>query len=588
MSRFAVTKLKLSTFRIPLFVPLVLAMASPLAVGQETKVADTKPAAKPEFIPVTDPLTVAKCGTCHTVGADGNMSRISAIRTTPEGWEEAIKRMVRLNGLQLTPDDARKILRYLSDAHGLAPEEAARVEYFLEHRQIDEKMPDADVQHACASCHALAKPLSWRRTPEDWDLLKNMHVAFFPSIDSAFRRPGAGGVGGRAEAAAPTADGVPPKQPVDLALAYMKKSQVLLTPEWSNWTQMTQVPNLKGTWLVKGKLPGRGLFYGKMTVQDKLGGNEFGTHTDLKFVNGETWSGAGNSLVYTGYSWRGHTTGGAKLAGIDAPGGVREVMLLSKDHSQMTGRWFWGTYQEFGLDVILLPETNSAVVLGLDTESLKAGLKDAPVRIFGANFPATVAATDIAMGPGVTVSKIVSSTPDTITLTVDVDPHAVPGLRAVSVGIVSAPAAYAVYDHMDFVKVLPVTGIARLGSEPHAKGYMQFDAVAYANGPDGKPDTADDIPLGSVPAEWKLEEFVASYGDDDINFVGQIDGKSGFFTPASDGPNPQRKSMRNNYGDVWVVASYKEPGSEKPLVGRGYFIIAVPQYIQWDQPEVGQ
>ena len=54
------------------------------------------------------------------------MSRISWIRTTPEGWEEAIKRMVRLHGVPLDPDDARKILRYLSDEQGLAPEEARR------------------------------------------------------------------------------------------------------------------------------------------------------------------------------------------------------------------------------------------------------------------------------------------------------------------------------------------------------------------------------------------------------------------------------------------------------------------------------
>ena len=85
-----------------------------------------------------------------------------------------------------------------------------------------------------------------------------------------------------------------------------------------------------------------------------------------------------------------------------------------------------------------------------------------------------------------------------------------------------------------------------------------------------------------------MEEFVASYGDDDIEFVGALDPKTGLFIPASDGPNPKRKSMRNNYGDVWAVASYKPEGSPKPLVGRSYFIVAVPQYMQWDQPEVAQ
>ena len=134
------------------------------AVSQKTasstpEVEVTTPAKKQAEagFPVTDQLTLAKCGTCHAPDARGNMTRISYIRTTPEGWEEAIKRMVRLNGLQLTPDEARSILRYLSDYHGLAPEEAAKVAYFSEHRIIDEKIENPEVAHGCASCHALAQ-----------------------------------------------------------------------------------------------------------------------------------------------------------------------------------------------------------------------------------------------------------------------------------------------------------------------------------------------------------------------------------------------------------------------------------------------
>src|SRR5258708_13321467 len=139
-----------------------------------------------QLIPVTSPLVVEKCSRCHLADAKGNLSRISAVRTTPEGWEEAIKRMVRLNGLQVTRDEARQILRYLSDAHGLAPEEAKPIQYFVEREVVDEKLPNDDVEHACASCHALAKPLSWRRTPQDWDYLENIHVPSFPSLESPF------------------------------------------------------------------------------------------------------------------------------------------------------------------------------------------------------------------------------------------------------------------------------------------------------------------------------------------------------------------------------------------------------------------
>ena len=79
------------------------AISQKAASTPEVKV--TTPANSPDEagFPVKDPLTLSKCGACHAPDAKGNMTRISYIRTTPEGWEEAIKRMIRLNGLQLSP-----------------------------------------------------------------------------------------------------------------------------------------------------------------------------------------------------------------------------------------------------------------------------------------------------------------------------------------------------------------------------------------------------------------------------------------------------------------------------------------------------
>jgi quinohemoprotein amine dehydrogenase len=193
----------------------------------------------------------------------------------------------------------------------------------------------------------------------------------------------------------------------------------------------------------------------------------------------------------------------------------------------------------------------------------------------------------VDLGTGVTVKKVVSQSADLIKVTVDVARGATPGKRDVVVKSAVAPAALAVYDHIDYLKVSPQTPLAHLGGEPHAKGYCQFDAIAYSNGPDGKQGTADDIELGLVKASWKLEEFVATIGDDDVEFVGNLDPVSGLFTPALDGPNPKRKFGRNNYGDVWVVATYKPAGAE-PVTGRSYLIVAIPQYLRWDQPEVAQ
>src|ERR1700733_15113281 len=70
------------------------------SAGADSPSSDEKP---DPGIPVTDPLVISKCSGCHKKDDAGNLSRISWERSTPEGWEEAIKRMVRLNGLSITP-----------------------------------------------------------------------------------------------------------------------------------------------------------------------------------------------------------------------------------------------------------------------------------------------------------------------------------------------------------------------------------------------------------------------------------------------------------------------------------------------------
>lgn len=538
--------------------------------------------------PVTDPLVQQKCGSCHVQDAKGNMSRISYIRTTPEGWEEAIKRMIRLNGLQLTPEEGRHILRYLSDSHGLAPQEAKKVSYFTEHRIVDEDIPNETVEAACGSCHAIAKPLSWHRTAADWKYLKNMHLAFFPSVESTsfsgqLHRQGFE-AGGGGSASRTGTDGKPTK-PVDQALEWVVKSSPLHTPEWSTWQAMMQDPKLEGAWLVSGREPGKGAFHGKMIIKPGDATGDFVTETSVKYADGSSYTAKGASIVYTGYSWRGRSEVKSDTSGPAAPQRVREVMMLSPDGAKLGGRWFWGVYQEFGMDVTLTRDTGGPVLLGVNVSALKAGSTESKLTIFGANLPSGLTASDIDLGEGVKVNSV-ESTPDSITVAASVAADAQPGKRTISVKGITLPGAIAVYDHIDFLKVTPGTSIARLGSETHTKGYAQFEAEAYAFGPDGKAMTADDIPLGVVPATWKMEEFVASYGDDDVDFVGTLDSKTGFFTPSSDGPNPKRRSMRNNYGDVWVVATYTPEGSSKPLTGRSYMVVAVPQYLQYDQPEV--
>jgi quinohemoprotein amine dehydrogenase len=568
-----------------LMLPL-LALAQKPQAAPSAEPAVTTPA---PGIPVTNQLVISKCGACHTKDDKGNMLRISWERATPEGWEEAIKRMVRLRGVTLTPDEGRSILKYLATNHGLAPEEAKPIAYYAEHRVLDETIiPNDNVKGACANCHVLARPLSWRRTPEDWKDLANLHIALYPQADEAFRLGMS--AGGFDEDRHHQDPGAP--LPVDIALAYLSKTAPLDTPEWAAWRARMRAPKLAGRWIVSAYLPGRGKFYGDMEVEAASGtDDEFNTRVKLTSIkDGTTISRTGHSLVYAGYAWRGRSKGtsAANAAPEDLGSAMREVMLVSSDQSTAEGRWFWGEYQEFGFDVKMQRASADPTLIGVDKTLLKTGTQGTRVRLLAEGLPAQIAPADLDFGTGVTVRRIVSHTPTEIVSEVDVAADAVSGKRDIAFRRSVLQSAIAVYDRIDYVAVTPDSALAHLGSQQHPKGFQQFEAIAYQRGADGKAHTADDVELGPIDVNWTVEEFYSVYGDDDKEFVGSLS-STGLFTPASDGPNPQRKFSRNNYGDVWVVATAKNEKDQdgRPLAGKSYLVVTVPTYIKWDQPEVG-
>jgi quinohemoprotein amine dehydrogenase len=540
-----------------------------------------------EGIPVTDPLVIAKCGTCHTKDDKGNLSRISWERSTPEGWEEAIKRMVRLNGLTISPAEAKSVVKYLSTYHGLAPEEAKAVMYMPEHRIQDEPVPSPAVQTTCMGCHPIGRGLSWRRSKEDWKLLTNMHVFLYAQADVAFRSGFFGGGGNAALIAAAPGD-APPL--VDQSIDYLAKTAPLHTPEWASWRARMRAPKLAGRWLVTANIPGKGKYYGEMVMEPGSADDEFLTRVKLQSAkDGSTLTRSGQGLVYAGYSWRGRSKGStpATAAPDDLSKEMREAMWISPDQLGAEGRWFFGEYQEFGADVKMVRASTEPTLVGVDRTMLKIGSQTNRIRLIGDNLPANVAASDLDLGSGVTVRRIVSHTPGEVVAEVDVAANAVAGKRDIALRRSVLEGALAVYDRVDYIKVLPEASLARLGSDVHPKGYQQFDAVGYQRGADDKLHTADDVELGPIDVSWSVEEYLSVYGDDDKDFVGTLS-PTGLFTPALDGPNPKRKFSRNNYGDVWVVATAKNEKDKegKPLSGRSYLVVTVPMYIHWDQPEV--
>jgi len=495
-------------------------------------------------IPVTNPVVLAKCASCHAVDEHGNMQRLSFERATPEGWEEALKRMIRENLVTLTPPEARAILKYLSTKHGLAPQETAATEYYAERRIHDESgVANDTLLEACGKCHHIARVLSWRRSADDWRQFAAAHAEQYKF------------------------------KPSEEAIALLAKTAPLHTPDWTAWSQRKPPADLTGRWVVTAHVLGRGLFYGEMEVRTGQGDGEYSTNVTLNSVaTGSACARIGRGVLYAGHEWRGRSKGANTPGGTpdDLSNETREVMSVSPDGSQIEGRWFWGQYQEFGFDVKLQRASNGPTLLAIDRPALRAGSEANRIRLIGDGFPVSVKPADITVGPGVTVRRLVSSTAHEIVAEMDVAADAALGKRNVAVLSATLPGALAIYDRVDYVKVTPESAMAAFGDDSRPRGFQQFEAIGYQRGPDGKLHTADDLELGPVDADWSMEVFY-EVDHSKSGLVGKVSA-TGFFTPAAESPNA-------NY-DVWVIATAKNESNKdgKPLVGKGYVVVTIPSY----------
>jgi hypothetical protein len=133
---------------------------------------------------------------------------------------------------------------------------------------------------------------------------------------------------------------------------------------------------------------------------------------------------------------------------------------------------------------------------------------------------------------------------------------------------------------VDRIAVEPPYQIARVGDGggPIPKEYAVFDAVEWGNGPDGKPETADDVRIGARPAMWRVEPWNEQARDErDVEFAGVMDPETGVFTPADAGPNPARKYGTNNVGNLRVIATVKD--GERELSADAHLIVTVQRWI---------
>ena len=523
-----------------------------------------------EGIPVTEPLLHQKCTACHKPQPDGRLSRISYMRKTPEGWELSLKRMIRLNKVEVTPEEARQIVRYLANDHGLARSEAERALYEVERRvHWSEEDEEEELRATCGECHTLGRVYSERRDAEEWKLLKATHLAFFPLVNfQAFqggRRGGGGGGGGggsfnwesaseeeireqmESRSSSSSSRGA---DRADRVLSALTKELALFTPEWEAWEVNRREVPIAGTWQVVGHEVGRGDVRGTLEIT-RSEEDTYETEWRLTYGDGAIVKRTGKGLLYAGYSWRGRSNTTAPKQ----PPMLREVFLLNDEWDTFTGRLFTGEYNELGMDVTLHRRTGRSRIFHVDGGVLRTPSEGNRVDLIGDGFPKGLTAEDLYAGDGVTITDVQRVSEHLVQLKVDIADGAEHGRRFLSMGADRGPAGILIHDGIDYIKVTPGEGLARVGGEMRPPMFERFEAIGMNRGEDGKRWTSDDVEVRVVPATWAIEEFPIREDDDDAQYVGTIDAETGFFTPGIDGPNPERRWSANNIGDVYVVAT---------------------------------
>ena len=511
-------------------------------------------------IPLESPLIEAACGGCHAVDDAGRMSRISWQRKSAEGWQITVIRMMRTGNVTLSAEAARDVVRYLADNHGLAPEEERPYFYLAEQRPFQENFDEDEdlLQTTCSRCHLTARFRTQRRTAEEWDLLKGMHVGYFPVIEGqSFRgeNPGEGWA-------------------VDQVLDQLKEKYPFETPAWRAYRAKGPGPGIAGRWFLRGHQPGGGPISGIVAFRpdDESDGN-YDYEAKLIHADGAAEHRLGAGVLYGGFSFRGRAQG-ARLQE------RRTALILSEDGQTLTGRLFRGRFGEDGIDVTLTRAPDGVQIAAAWPPAGRNGTAVEDVRLLGTGFGEN-AISMLDFGSGIAVQNARRVSDMELLVDLQIDAEAPLGYRDVSAAGIRLVDGFAVHDGVDYIRVSPEMALSRVGGAVAPKQFVQFEASGWHRGPDNQRLTDDDVALGPVEVTWTTEEYYIRDEDEDTRFVGDID-ERGLFTPGLDGPNPERELMADNMGDVWVVAEHEDPESGEMLRDRARLVVAPPVFLYWD------
>jgi len=486
-----------------------------------------------------------KCVACHTGNTKDGLSRISEQRKTVEGWYMTLARMQMHNGLSLTKEEEKSVIKYLSDTQGLTYEESKPYRYVLENiPNYQESIDDPLLAEMCARCHTSARIGLQRRSSDEWYNLVNFHLGKFPTLEyQALSR--------------------------DRDWFEIAKSKMVpyLTKKYGLDKEfILEKVDIKGEWILFGHKLGDGDFTAKMNLKE-ISKDKFEVTLNGTFIDGRTFTSTGEALVYSGYEIR---------SSLDIDGvSYKQVFAVNPKTLELSGSMFQTIHpEEFSsINAVKTSDTKTAI-LGVSPMSVKAG-ETKLITISGNNLDKS-----ISLSKGLKLNKIVEKSLNKLVLDVTASSDYKSKQIDIKIGSTNFEDKLTVYKKIDSLKVFPSYAIARVGDGGGAmpKQHSIFEAVGYLAGKDGKIGTVDDISLGKVDAKWSVAPFdERAKEDEDVKFTGTMDSFSGRFIPSFAGPNPKRRFGTNNAGNLKVIATYKDGANR--LEADSHMIVTVQKWV---------
>jgi quinohemoprotein amine dehydrogenase len=494
----------------------------------------------------------SKCIACHIGNLNEGLSRISDQRKTPEGWYMTIKRMQREHGLSITSDEEANAIKYLSDYQGLTPDEIKPYTYVLDKiPNVSEENKNDLLTEMCVRCHSEARIGLQRRTADEWSNLIHFHVGQYATLEL------------QAKARDKDCFGVAQKEVVpQLAKKFGKDKE-----KFDEYKKSIKDYKLPSKWVTYGHTPGIGDFTAILTLINSSD-ESYALLMDYKYANGEEYKARGIAILY----------GGTELRGSFEENGVKfsQILHIDPKTNSFEGRMFEVLHPENGSILKgISTNTKDVSIIGVYPMALKIGEKTI-LSIAGTNL-----SKEVKISNNIKVLKTIKHNDNEIILEVETDKNIKPSQSNIHVGNKVFKNSITLYDNVDYLKVTPEYGIARIGGERNdkiLKQFSTFEAIGFTNGIDGKKGTEDDINLGVLPVTWNLEPYDKTAEEEkDIEYAGMINRYTGKFTPSEAGLNPKRKHSTNNVGNLNVIATYQD--KNKQVEEKSHLVVSVPKYV---------